>query len=126
MSTNIRATNVLVTLTWVRHSVTLGRGAKNICEESLNQHTTKISNLSIVLKTVYSTIREALVYNSIHSQIRLNANQPPFQLQFFHTSLTQHMQTNNCFIYIVISDGTFFNFHLRICVVKETCCGFVF
>ena len=61
------------------------RGEPQPSEISLHHHDFKETNFSIALKTVHTTIGEAIVYNSIPSSLRLNNIKPPFQLQLFDT-----------------------------------------
>ena len=50
---------------------------------SLYQHVAQQRQFSIVLRTSFTTIGEALIYNTIPKEKRLNNNWPPFKLQIF-------------------------------------------
>ena len=52
-------------------------------EVSLHEHPLSENYFSIKLKTVHTKIGEALVYNTVPRNLRLNNNIPPFTLKVF-------------------------------------------
>ena len=88
--TNISAVNVRASHILERQKDTFRREQKNILKvnpllvklvDTNTYHTSKTSHSSSEKNT--SQIREALVYNTVPSQYRMNNIRPPYQLQLF-------------------------------------------
>ena len=52
-------------------------------EVSLHEHPPKEDNFAIMIRTTYPKIGEAILYNTVPPNLRLNNNRPPFQLNVF-------------------------------------------
>ena len=68
------------------------KGMPTPTEVSLHQHPPKQTNFKIAITTNKPKIGEALIYNTIPENLRLNNYRPPFQLKLFdfQTNNTQH------------------------------------
>ena len=60
------------------------KGLPVLSEVSLHEHCAQRRNFKVVLRAHYTTIGEALVYNTVASHRRLNNYRPPYELQLFN------------------------------------------
>ena len=84
LCTNISAVNVRAKK---KHHSTRTEEQPTPSEVSLHQHVPHKQNFTLFLRTNYTTIGEALVYNTVPSQYRMNNIRPPYQLQLYDTEV---------------------------------------
>ena len=70
-------------------------GCPTPTEVSLHEHAPKSTNFKIITINKYTKIGEALIYNTVPENRRLNKYRPPFELQLFNYTQTNIIQSND-------------------------------